>query len=146
MSVPKSERDISTKEFVEMYFLMYDKVTDSVEVHFRVSDIEYEQHKIYIDTNSKDLYSLCDEILKQIRLSEACAENKALQYIKERSLTLYLTKAIGLCYTLLSQYQLILRKLHVNDDDFIENIKSIINLKESLENSRDFVNEDLLKR
>lgn len=133
MSVPKSKRNTSTKEYDETFFIMYRKIVDSVESHFRASDKEYQNHKLFIDDKSCEMLRLADDVLREIRLANSIFPKSLDEYNERRS---HMTHAIGLCYAIITQYQVTLRVLKVRDDKFIDEIDSVQHQINSLKNWR----------
>ena len=133
MSVPKSKRNKSTREYDETFFIMYGKIVNTIESRFHTSDEEYQKHKLFVDDKSREMLSLADDILRYIRLANSIFPKSLAEYYERRN---NMTHAIGLCYALITQYQTVLRILNVEDDKFADEIDSIQHQINSLKNWR----------
>jgi len=132
MSVPKGKQNKSKIEFDNLFFKVANNTANIVELHFGVDDEEYEAHKMYIDDKGRELLQLIDEILRYIRMANAYPTCR-MEYETRRDC---MTRAIGLCYSILTNYQLVMRRFDIDDNKYVTDIEDIWHFINSVKNWR----------
>lgn len=132
MSVPKGKQNLSKIEFDRLLFKIADSTANIVEIHFGVDYNVYAKHQLYIDDKSREVLQLVDDILRYVRMANAYPTCRA-EYETRRDC---MTRAIGLCYSILTNYQLVMRRFDVDDDKYVTDIEDIWHFINSLKKWR----------
>ena len=132
MGVPKGKRNKSKIEFDDLLFKIAGSTADMVENHFGVDDEEYEAHRLYIDDKSREVLQLVDDILRYVRMANAYPTCRT-EYETRRDC---MTRAIGLCYSILTNYQLVMRRFEIDDDKYVTDIEDVWHFINSIKNWR----------
>lgn len=127
-SVPKHERRQSSIEFDNTYFKLYDDCILITNNDFSPKNAELkEKYEDYIHCmKNKVLETVCD-IGRNIRVANSIhpvpgTETFKIEYELRRK---HQDIAIGLCFDLLTKYQLIMKTLKVSDNKYCTEIKNI---------------------
>ncbi len=127
-NVPKSERRESKVEFDNTFFKIYSDCILIIDNDFSpCNDTLKIKYADYIQTmKTKVLETVCD-IGKSIRIANSIypikdTETFKIEYETRRK---HQDIAIGLCFDLLTKYQLIMKTLKVKDNKYCNEIKNI---------------------
>ena len=115
MSVTKGERRDSKVEFDNTYFKIHDDAVKLIRYSFGASKEVRETASNYIKVVSSKILSDILDIGTNIRIANSIYPRNKMELETRR---LYQDKAIGLCFDLLTKYQLIMRTLGVKDDKY----------------------------
>ena len=115
MSVKKGDRRESKVEFDNIYFRIHDDAVKLIQNHFGAKCQARENLSDYIRAMSFNVYRNVFDIGTYIRMANSIYPRNKLELDARR---LYQDKAIGLCFDLLTKYQLIMRTLSVKDDKY----------------------------
>lgn len=122
MSVNKSDRKESKVEFDATYFKVYDDAVKLIECKFGAKGQQAER-KGYITAMSVAILKSVNEIGTYIRIANSIYPVYQSE-LEERRIAQ--EKAIGLCFDVLTKYQLIMTELHVPDNKHVNEIKHLI--------------------
>lgn len=122
MSVNKADRRQSKIEFDNTYFRVYDDAVHIIKNSFG-ADKEYrDEYKEYIRVMSAKILDIVMDLGTHIRIANSIYP----KYEKElETRRLEQDRAIGLCFDLLTKYQIIMRQLRVKDDKYTQEIKNL---------------------
>lgn len=123
MSVNLIDRKESKVEFDNNYFRVYDDAVSLITNNFGANEEWAEERKGYIGVMGNKVLSAVSDIGTHIRIANSIYP-KFQSELEERRI--HQEKAIGLCFDLLTKYQLIMHELRVRDDKFTNEIKNII--------------------
>ena len=123
MSVPKSKRKDSKVEFDNTYFKIYNDCILLIMNKFGAKGDIAQKYATYINAMSIDTLKTINEIGRQIRIANSIFPTCDIEYQERR---LSQDKAIGLCYDLLTKYQIIMNILKVSDNKYVAEIEHII--------------------
>ncbi len=133
MSVPKSKRSKSKREYDAVYFRVSDDTVDLTAFKFHATNEQYEKYKLYIDGKCEEAMRISDTILKCIRMANSIYPRDISEYWDRRR---FMNYAIGLSFDLLTLYQKVLHKLHIPDDKYLNEINDVGHLINSLKSWR----------
>jgi hypothetical protein len=141
MSVNKGDRRESKVEFDNTYFKVYDDCVRLIECSFGAKGDIKEKKQGYIRAMSdRILKSVCD-MGTYIRIANSIYPQYQSE-LEERRIAQ--EKAIGLCFDVMTKYQLIMTELKVPDDKHTNEIKNLIHeincLKKWRESDKRFKN------
>ena len=122
MSVNKCDRKLSKTEFDEAYFKLYDDCINLIELNFGAKGEIAEHHKAYIGVMADRILKVVCDMGTHIRIANSIYPKYKAEFETRR---IHQDKALGLCFDLLTKYQLVMQKLRVKDDKFVEEIKHI---------------------
>lgn len=131
-NVPKSERNESRREFDAVYFKMADDLANCAYNHFGVDQDKYEKNKAFVDDKCRELLATGDLILRYIRIANTYPYTLK-DYETRRDC---MNRAIGLCYALLTNYQITMHRLKVSDSKYTGDIEDILHMINSLKKWR----------
>lgn len=123
MPVAKGNRKESKVEFDNTYYKIHDDAVKLIENHLGAKGEIKESHKYYIRSVSNAIYKSVCEMGTYIRIANSIYP-KYQSELEERRIAQ--EKAIGLCFDLLTKYQLAMHTLKVSDDKYTIEIKHII--------------------
>ena len=123
MGVPKGDRKESSVEFENTYFKIYEDCVRLSTHSFGANDKLKEEYKLYIAIMTKEVFTTICEIGRFIRIANSIYPIYQSEYEQRR---IAQDKAIGLCYDLLTKYQLMMKTLKVKDNKYVEEIKHIL--------------------
>ena len=132
MSVPKGKRNKSKVDFDDLFFTVANNTANVVENHFGIDEVEYTRHRMYIDYKGAELLQLVNHILRYIRMANAFPTCRK-EYETRRDC---MTRAIGLCYSILTNYQLVMKRFNIDDNKYEADVKAIKHLVNSIKNWR----------
>ena len=132
MSVPKGKQNKSKIEFDNLFFKIAGNAANIVENRFGVDEATYQAHRLYIDDKSRELLQLVDDILRYIRMANVYPTCR-IEYETRRDC---MTRTIGLCYSMLSNYQLVMRRFDIDDNKYVTDIDDIWHFINSVKNWR----------
>lgn len=122
MSVSKPDRRESKVEFDATYFKVYDDAVKLVENNFGAKK-EQAERKSYIGYMASAIMKSVTALGTFIRIANSifpiCKEELVERRIAQE-------KAIGLCFDMLTKYQLVMTELKVPDDKYVNEIKHLI--------------------
>ena len=141
MSVNKGDRRESKVEFDNTYFKVYDDCVRLIECSFGAKGDIKEKKQGYIRAMSdRILKSVCD-MGTYIRIANSIYPQYQSE-LEERRIAQ--EKAIGLCFDVMTKYQLIMTEVKVPDDKHTNEIKNLIHeincLKKWRESDKRFKN------
>lgn len=122
MSVKKPDRRESKNEFDETYFKVYDEAVKLIEHNFGAKQKQAER-KGYIGYMADGIMKSVTAMGTYIRIANSIYPQYEKELIERR---IAQEKAIGLCYDILTKYQLVMHELKVPDDKHVEEIKNLI--------------------
>lgn len=123
MSVNKVDRRESKVEFDNNYFRIYDDAIKIIKYNFGADKKRREEYKDYIRVMSIKVLEIVTDLGTHIRIANSIYPTYQSE-LEERRIEQ--DKAIGLCYDLMTKYQLIMRELRVKDDKYVQEIKNLI--------------------
>lgn len=123
MSVNKSDRRQSKVEFDNNFFNIHDDAVKLIENYLGANEESKQLHQYYIRSVSATIYKTVMELGTYIRIANSIYPVYQSE-LEERRLAQ--DKAIGLCFDLLTKYQLAMHTLKVKDDKYTVEIKHII--------------------
>lgn len=123
MSVNKVDRRESKIEFDNTYFKVYDDAIRLIRNHFGADKKRRIEYKGYIKVMATKILDLVMEMGTHIRIANSIYPKYPRELETRR---LEQDKAIGLCFDLLTKYQIIMRELHVKDDKYVQEIKNVV--------------------
>lgn len=118
MSVNKTKRKESKVEFDATYFKLFNDATSLIENHFGAKN-----ETMITQIIGDRILRVVFDIGTHIRMANSIYPTCEIEYQERR---LHQDKAIGLCFDLLTKYQLILEKLRIPDDKYVNEIKNVI--------------------
>ena len=115
MSVVKGKRNESKVEFDNLYINIYRDAVRLINNQFGASERAREIYATYIREMSYKILDLVVDIGMHIRIANSIYPKTRLEYETRRTEQ---GIAIGMCYNLLTQYQLVMYTLGAKDDKF----------------------------
>ena len=122
MSIPKGKRKESKVEFDNTYFKIYNDCMNLIEISFGADKEQREKHRNYIGYMAGKCIDVVCDIGTHIRVANSIYP-KFLSELEERRK--HQDIALGLCFDLLTKYQLIMQRLKVRDNKFVREIDNI---------------------
>lgn len=123
MSVNAGDRKESKIEFDNTYFRVHDDAVLLIGNSFGADKDMRERHKNYIALSSKKILDIVMDIGTNIRIANSIYPTCKVELETRR---LHQDIAIGLCYDLLTKYQLIMRTLKVSDNKYTVETQNLI--------------------
>ena len=123
MSVNKSDRRESAVEFDNTYFKVYFDAVWLIENNFGAKGEIPEKKKWYIMMMSSTILKSVTEMGTHIRIANSIFPTCKEELIERR---IEQDKAIGLCYDVMTKYQLTMTELKIPGDKHTDRIKNII--------------------
>ena len=122
MSVAKGDRKESKVEFDDAYFKIYKDCVRLSQNNFGGEKEIAEKYSDYLKVISSEVLVTVCEIGRNIRIANSifpcCRSEYEVRRISQE-------KAIGLCFDLLTKYQLTMKLLEVKDNKFVDEINNI---------------------
>ena len=115
MSVARGKRNESKVEFDNLYINIYRDAVRLINNQFGASERTREIYATYIREMSYKILDLVVDIGMHIRIANSIYPKTRLEYETRRTEQ---GIAIGMCYNLLTQYQLVMYTLGAKDDKF----------------------------
>ena len=122
MSVSEPDRTESKTEFDRVYFQIVEDAVKLTENSLGAKGEVREKHEGFIKVTSDRVMRVASDIGTHIRMANSIFPTSLIE-LKERRTQQ--GKAIGLCYDLLTKYQIAMKILKVPDDKFVQEIKNI---------------------
>lgn len=122
MSVNKPDRKQSKVEFDATYFKVYDDAVRMIERRFGAKGSQNEK-KAYIGYMAQAIMKSATELGTQIRIANSIYPVYRSE-LEERRIAQ--EKAIGLCFDIMTKYQLVMTELRIPDDKYTDEIKHLI--------------------
>lgn len=122
MSVVKGNRRESKVEFDNNYFKIHDDAVRIIKNSFGADKEERKTNAAYIRAVSIKVLEDVLDIGKYIRMANSIYPKTKVEFEERR---INQDKAIGLCFDLLTKYQLVMNTLKVKDDKYTVEIKNI---------------------
>ena len=129
MSVPKSKRSKSKVEFEMIFFQLADAVDNLVEHEFFADGLLAQKNRVFLDIRCRTLEDLTDKLLYYIKIANSIYPKCITEWEERRT---SMGKAIGCCYAILTNLQRILTRLRVPDNRYVDYIKTIERMINSL--------------
>ena len=144
-SVDKGKRNKSKIEFDNLCLKIMDDLYETTEIKFGASQKQYEEHKIFIDDKCREILRIGDLILRYVKIANVYPSG-LIEYYTRRD---YQNRAIGLCFSLLTNFQTVMHKLEIPDDKHANTLDDINHMINSLRNwrtsdnhfKRDYINQ-----
>lgn len=122
MSVTVPNRKMSKTEFDNLYYGIYSDAVNLVRNHLGAKGDTRTEMQGYIFVMSRKILDVVADIGTHIRIANSIFPQFRTE-VEERRI--HQEKAIGLCYDLLTKYQLAMKTLKVPDNKFVEEIKRV---------------------
>ena len=123
MSVSKPDRKDSRVEFDNTYFKVYHDAVEITNRFLFADEDKIKNRNDYIRTMSSRILIVASDIGTHIRIANSIYPTCKEEYLERR---ISQEKAIGLCYDLLTKYQLIMKELSIRDDKYVNEIKNVV--------------------
>lgn len=133
MSVVKSKRTQSKIEFEMIYFLVADGVDNLVEHDFYAEGELARKNRIFLNIRGQSLERQTDNLLYYIKMANSIYPQCMAEYEERRVL---IGKAIGTCYSILTNYQRIMQRMRIPDGKYSVEIKNLMRMINSLKSWR----------
>lgn len=122
MSVVKNNRKESSVEFDATYFKIHDDAIRLIECWFGASKEDRVKHRGYIAMMARKILDDVFELGKHIRIANAIYPKSELEFYERRK---HMELAIGLCFDILTKYQLTMQILKVRENKYLTEIKNL---------------------
>ena len=133
MSVVKSKRTQSKIEFEMIYFLVADGVDNLVEHDFYADGELARKNRVFLNIRGQSLERQTDNLLYYIKMTNSIYPQCMTEYEERRVL---MGKAIGTCYSILTNYQRVMQRLRIPDGKYSVEIKNLMRMINSLKSWR----------
>lgn len=133
MSVVKSKRTQSKIEFEMIYFLVADGVDNLVEHDFYADGELARKNRVFLNIRGQSLERQTDNLLYYIKMANSIYPQCMTEYEERRVL---MGKAIGTCYSILTNYQRVMQRLRIPDGKYSIEIKNLMRMINSLKSWR----------
>ena len=133
MSVVKSKRTQSKIEFEMIYFLVADGVDNLVEHDFYADGELARKNRVFLNIRGQSLERQTDNLLYYIKMANSIYPQCMTEYEERRVL---IGKAVGTCYSILTNYQRIMQRLRIPDGKYSVEIKNLMRMINSLKSWR----------
>ena len=133
MSVVKSKRTQSKIEFEMIYFLVADGVDNLVEYDFYADGELARKNRVFLNIRGQSLERQTDNLLYYIKMANSIYPQCMTEYEERRVL---MGKAIGTCYSILTNYQRVMQRLRIPDGKYSVEIKNLMRMINSLKSWR----------
>ena len=133
MSVVKSKRTQSKIEFEMIYFLVADGVDNLVEHDFYADGELARKNRVFLNIRGQSLERQTDSLLYYIKMANSIYPQCMTEYEERRVL---MGKAIGTCYSILTNYQRVMQRLRIPDGKYSVEIKNLMRMINSLKSWR----------
>ena len=133
MSVVKSKRTQSKIEFEMIYFLVADGVDNLVEHDFYADGELARKNRVFLNIRGQSFERQTDNLLYYIKMANSIYPQCMAEYEERRGL---IGKAIGTCYSILTNYQRVMQRLRIPDGKYSIEIKNLMRMINSLKSWR----------
>lgn len=138
MAVNKSDRKKSRTEYDNSFFVVYHDAVNLCRLHLGAKGETFECNKGYIARMSNKILDSVTDMGKYIRIANSIYPIYKSE-LEERRIAQ--EKAIGLCFDVLTKYQLAMKELGVPDDKYTNEIKHLMHEINCLKSWRTSDNE-----
>lgn len=121
-SVPKGKQKPSKQEFDSIYYQIHDEAVDAIELKFHAKADVAEKNAGYIKTASDALMQSVFDMIFHIKVANALYPTTPEELSERR---IEQEKAIGICFDILTIYELAMHKLKVKEDLCAGNLKTV---------------------
>lgn len=122
MSVPKGKRNESSVEFEKTYIDLYKDALNVTTYKFGANKDNQDKFTNYISQASKDIFGTLDDLGKHIKIANSIYP-KCVAELETRRV--HQGVAVGLCFDLLTKYQIAMDTLEVDNDRYVNVIEHI---------------------
>ena len=122
MSTPKGKRNPSKDEFDALYYQVHNDAEDMIEHNFRAKPEIAQQNDSYIKTAGTKLRGLVWDLINNIKIANSLYPTTHEELIERR---LAQDRALGICASILTLYDIVMQKLKVKDGMGVEEIKHV---------------------
>ena len=122
MTVVKGKRKESSVEFDNAYYTLFNDAIRILSNNFGANKDVLNEYKLYVSVTSKEILETIHAIGRNIRIANSIYPTKPLEYEQRR---VSQGIAIGLCYDLLTKYELTMQLLKIKDNKYVNEIKNI---------------------
>ena len=129
MSVVKSKRSKSTTEFEMVYFKLADGIDTLVEYDFYANREVAQRNRKFLDTRGYTLERLTDGLLYHIKIANSIYPMCMSEWEERRT---SISKAVGICYAILTILQRIMMRLRIPDNKYTTDINNVDKMINSL--------------
>lgn len=123
MSVKKHDRTESKVEFERAYFAIHDDAVLLIHNSFGGDKEKREAYKDYLHVVSRKVLADILDIGTEIRIANSIYPKVSAELDERR---IHQDKAIGICFDLLTKYQLIMHTVGTKDDKYVEEIRHLM--------------------
>ena len=123
ISVNLKDRKESKVEFDNNYFRIHDDAVNLIKNNFGAKNDVIENYKWYISVMTNKIFNDIMDLGTYIRIANSIYSQCSMEYEERRT---YQSKAIGLCFDIMTKYQITMQQLHIKDDKFTQEIKHLI--------------------
>lgn len=120
--VPKKKRNESKIEFDAAYFKVMNDAIALTNNKFGIDEKVYNENKYFVDSTCKSIMWCGENLLIKIRIANSIYPQYYQQYIKRR---MYQDQAIGICFAILTKYQIAMQVLGVNNQKYVQVIDNL---------------------
>ena len=121
-TVAKNDRKQSKQEFDAIYYRIHDEAEDMIKNNFHAKGENVTNNVEYIKSVADSLRTFVWELIFHIKVAN-CIYPTTSEELKERRIEQ--DKAIGICFDILTMYEIVMHKLNVKDDMGVMEIKTI---------------------
>lgn len=142
MSVPKSQRGKSKVDFDNLILRLQENLVDAAEHHFYAKAEAYQEHKLFLDDKAREILAVGDLIMRYCKTANVYPTN-LFEYERRRNDQNHI---IGLCYHLLTMYQVAMHIADIPDSkhvDTVDNINHVISSVKKWRTSDNHFKRDL---
>lgn len=122
MSIPKGKRNESKVEFDNTYYKLYKDAVRLTACQFGASESAKQEYALYIQEMSRAILTTVSDIGRHIRIANSIYPTTRGEYEVRRTEQ---GIAIGLCFDLLTKYQLAMMVLGVKDNKYCNEVDAI---------------------
>lgn len=123
MSVKKHDRHESKVEFENAYFTIHDDAIRLIQNSFGGTKEKRIIFKDYLTVSSRKILADILDIGTEIRIANSIYPQSVEEHSERR---IHQERAIGLCFDLLTKYQLIMHTVGTKDDKYVNETKHLL--------------------
>lgn len=136
MPTPKGDQRKSRVEFDNVYFKVYEDAVRLCENNFGANEDMRIAYKEYISANKTEIMQDVLAIGRYIRMANSIYPKSKEDTTEIEARRLYQSQAIGLCYDILTKYELLMKMFKVKDDKYTLETKNLSHEINCLKNWR----------
>lgn len=121
-SVAKGDRKQSKNEFDYIYLRIHDEAEDMIKNNFHAKGENVANNIDYIKSASDSLRVSVWDLIFHIKVANALFPTTVEELLERR---IEQDKAIGICFDILTMYEMVMHKLKVKDDMGVTEIKTL---------------------